>query len=172
MGSKAALAQRLFNHFKPSSAAPGSSFSIIPGEEESDIPYPTEARPNSDRPAKTNIVGLSLADLRSNVRHEISSALTTRLANTTCPLSPPSVLLEQESVPPKLPHQAPRNTSQAQPLPTNIESEQQPEGNISSFFANSSSLPPISNKIFKAVKDSQFVDFNTLLPNALYTPIS
>ncbi len=39
-GSKAALAQRLLNHFKHPSATPVTSFSIIPREEESDIPYP------------------------------------------------------------------------------------------------------------------------------------
>ena len=31
-------------------------------------------------------------------------------------------------------------------------------------------FPPVSEKIFKDIKNLQFVDFNTLLPHALYDP--
>ena len=141
----------------------------------------------------SNLVTLSLGDLKALFREVNQSAARhpSSAADTTPQLSPASTIAPQvsniqqnlqlavhhsQSSPTALtPTAAPTlpTTSQtsepvlADPVATTTVPTKQ--GNFASLFSSPvSNLPPLSPKLMKNMKDKEYVDLNTLLPNSLY----
>ena len=133
LGTKPVLALRLYNHVQQISA---ESFAVIP---QNDAPTSLQ-QPSlpSSAANNNNVVSISLHELRTIIREEIS---TTQPQHHR-PLSPPSVILEHEMDTQEAPTRPPfqiNNDSLGLP--------HLPEGNmISSFTTSAANLPPISQK--------------------------
>lgn len=179
---KAELVDRLFSFMHPSGSSSEGRLQAIDNDtssemdEEDDTPLLSAVtQPSSSRSQVT--VSPSLEEIRTLIRQEISSAQLSQNAQQTVVNQP--LLQNQNPLSPNSTSQIPVAQQTSQPIThTLLQSTQGLSPIVSSIYLpqicgnTSSLLPPISEKLFSEIRKKQFIDFNSLLPNALYDQIS
>lgn len=123
-----------------------------------------------------NIVTLSITDLKSLIREVQQESLPQNTG--LLQLSPASIPQPRTSpaaaatyIPPRTPSRPPTPGLQDETRGLGNASSQQSNlpGNLNTFLHSPiNNLPPMSSKLIKALKDKDFIDLTSLLPNSLY----
>ena len=179
LGKKAELIERLFSHLHPSAPLDQEHPDIIDGASEDEDEHPERIHTMSRAPSQTHSVH-SDDHLRQLIRQEMSAQnlqqqqlpplINVHQQPQTQQLSPASLVISPN--PNALLPQNPMSLLQS-PSAHNMPAVAAPpmqeyQGNTSNNSLSSCLLPPISEKPLKEIKNREFVDFNSLLPNALY----
>ena len=192
-GPKNSLAERLFTHFNVPQAKEGSSnmddasFVITEGIQEQRTRQGATQKPNS-APASKEIVGFSLQELCALIRSEVSNAMKRpTFEDPALQLSPASAAaiqiqpgqeateMQSVSALPLQQHQSLTNNSPStQPVLSAAATHGSLAGINSSIYPQfaCNSLPPLSEKVIKALKNKEYIDLATLLPKSLYDATS
>ena len=146
-GVKVGLANRLFSYFH------GDGISSISEDDRMDE---AEVQPNYDTEevaeSNPNPASVPLEELRTLIREEIQASRQASQSMATTDLSPASITTPATPL------------THTQPAPSLV------QGNLSVLLPSISqgSLPPLSAKLMKSIQNKEFIDLNSLLPNALY----
>ncbi len=172
-GTKEALATRLVSHFRRGNRS---------SEGENPVPGPSQPHlSEDDDDSASNIISgnpaanVPMDELRVLIREEISQATQQRRMNTapqsaaaTQALSPASSIRNDVQPGANLVGPSvPTSSTNASNQPNSF--MQAEPGNTTILLPTPRGcLPPLSMKIIKAIQSQNYVDFNELLPNALY----
>ena len=161
-GKKADSVDRLFTFMHP----PGNQVENVTHEEsgssdeDDENPHAIEVEPQPNTVTLDSIRSLIQEELsaQSFLRKQHPHSTAQAPATNTAPLSPASFA-------------APLTVQEGYMLhpSSNIEPNQG-LSNIINYRKRQSLLPPVSEKILNDIKHLTFIDFNSLLPNALYAP--
>ena len=191
-GKKEQLATRIYRHLHSSDEVANLEES---SESEDETPLLSLRNRETANPApaaeantSTSLVTLSLGDLKALFR-DVNQSITQQpssAADKAPQLSPASTTTPQSShiqqnlqladqqshsSPPAItPTAAPTLPSASHtPEPVLAATVPTQQGNFASLFSSPiSNLPPLSPKLIKSMREKEYVDLNTLLPNSLY----
>ena len=166
-GKKAVLIDRLFNFLHPTSnpmEGPSGIGDTSSSEDEEETTTQHHATPRKN----DQVPSIPLDEIRTIIQEELSRQQTSQqpLLATQVPLSPASICRTA----------FPTTTLGAIPASQTAMPLQQLSGLSNSFstqippMRNASLLPPMAEKMMNDIKNKNFIDFNSLLPNALYDP--
>ena len=181
-GNKPALAERLMAYLHPSEPQPGTSYEMESDHSDTDemaanlnIPVTTPPVPHippvtiTTAPLPTYTPGFDIENIRAMIRQEMGYASFPAAPPSHGNLSPASLLAPAVHQPQQYERSANSNPSAAvQPGFSSMPAE----GNFNSYSKSGAALPPISEKALKAVKNRDYVDLNSLLPNFLYDTVA
>ena len=162
-GKKADLVARLFKFMHPT----GSSVEAAPDDEGNTSDEEGDGIEKSVQPHSAQQSWLTPEGIREMIQRELASQMVSdrhptsapsRPAIDNAPLSPASFAVAAPTPAPFInPPLAAYHANQGLSNPFH-------------YQPSKSLLPPVSERILNEIKSLQFVDFNSLLPNALYDP--
>ncbi len=171
-GKKPALADRIFNHLHPNDddSASSSTDNVDVSDKNEDF------APTGQQSVLPSPVSLPIEELRALIRKEIASFSTYRpslqpTVSAGPQLSPASLGIPAPGDPPLNSMPPPPLCSSIPPVtadPTAPVLAITPGNYLSTFTNNKSFLPAVSRKIMLAFQNKEYIDFNSLLRQALY----